>query len=93
MGRLGFCLSVGTLLMLLGGFPLLLFCGFASMGAHGLDGWDYWARVLPRMFNFSNSDGWASSSMSAIFLFGAGLFCYGIFAAIADGVRSVWRTK
>lgn len=31
MRRLGFCLSVGALLMILGGFPLFVVFGFASM--------------------------------------------------------------
>jgi hypothetical protein len=93
MGRLGFCLSAGTLLMIIGGFPLFVVCGFASMGIHGLEGWDYWRALFERMFNFSN-DAWCFSVPgSLIFLGGAGLLFYGIFAAIADGIRWAWRAK
>jgi hypothetical protein len=79
--------------MILGGFPLFFVAGFASMGIRNVEGWDYWAALLSRMFNFS-TDAWCYSLPgSLIFLFGAGLFGYGIFTAVADGVRWAWRKQ
>jgi hypothetical protein len=94
MGRLGVCLSAGTLLMLLGGLPLLFVYAFASMsmGPHEVEGWDYWSEVLARMFNFADS-GCYSLTGTVILLSGAALLMYGTLASIADAVRSVWRTK
>ena len=91
MGRLGFCLSVGVLLMVLGAFPLFCLYGFATMGPPEREGPD-WATVLSSMFNFADA-GMFSVLGSVSFLGGAGLFLYGIIASIADGIRWVWRTK
>ena len=91
MGRLGFCLSVGVLLMILGGFPLFLVYGVASMVRRDLEGWDYWTTVLSRMFNLSN-DAWCFSLQgSVIFLFGAGLCVYGLLSAVVSGTRQQKR--
>ena len=93
MRRLGFCLSADFILVILGGFPLFIVFGFASMERPGLEGWDYWAKVLSRMFNFSN-DAWCFSVPgSLILLTGVGLLLYGVFAASLDSIRSLWRTK
>jgi hypothetical protein len=93
MGRLGFCLSVGTLLMLLGWIPLLVAFTFADMVGPDIEGWDWWATVLPRVFNFSNHDWCFSVPPALILLGGALLVLYGIFATALDAVRGVGETK
>lgn len=89
MGKLGFCLSVGILLMIIGGYPLLMSSVSAEMALRGKvhDDWD----LLVRMFDFSTDVAPYSVMGSVIFIGGAGIILFGIISTLVDGIR--WIRK
>ncbi len=88
MGKRGVLLTMGPLLVFLGGLPLLYVYAFASMAPPELDGWDYWSRVLSVMFNFSDA-GWVSLISSIVVVSGCGFFLWGLFVLAGDALS--WR--
>lgn len=87
MGKRGVCLAAGLLLMVLGGFPLLVVDAFASMGTRNLEGWAWWSAVLGRMLDFSRDSGWITLMGGLIFLPGLSLLVVGLLSAVAGQGR------
>jgi hypothetical protein len=90
MGKRAVLLTTGTLLVILGAWPLFFIYAFASMVPPDLDGWDYWSLVLGKMFNFSDA-GWISLLSTLVVAAGSGLFLWGLVVLVGDAVRC--RTK
>ena len=78
--------------MVLGGLPLLYIFAFAGMAPPTLQGWDYWSRVLPIMFDFAGS-GWITVFSLLVFLFGAGVFLLGVWATVASAIPWLIRRR
>src|SRR4029077_16286313 len=88
MGKRGVLLTMGPLLVILGGWPLFYIYAFASMVPPNLDGWDYWSLVWSKMFNFSDA-GWISMLSSKVVGLGCGLFLWGLLVLVGDAVRAI----
>jgi hypothetical protein len=86
MGTRAVCVTVGLLLMILGGMPLFYIYAFASMVHPDLKGWDYWSEILRRMFDLSSA-GSMSVLSSLIVLIGCGFFLWGLFSTLASAMR------
>jgi hypothetical protein len=86
MQKRGVLLSLGPLLVILGGCPLLYIYAFASMVPPELAGWDFWSLVLSKMFDFSDA-GWISLLSSGVVVAGSALFVWGVAVVIGDALR------
>jgi hypothetical protein len=78
--------------MIIGGVPLFFLYAFAAFGAQGVEEETYWGRIFEILFDFSNSNGFATTLTGLVFVLGAGLALYGIIAAVGDGVQT-WRSR
>jgi hypothetical protein len=92
MGKRGVLLTVGPLLIVLGGVPLLMIYGVAAMVNPNLDDWDYWSLVLNKMFNFSNA-GWVTVMVSIIVAFGCVLSEWGLLVLAGGMARYLTKPR
>ena len=89
MGKKGVLLTIGPLLVILGGCPLLLIWTFAAFGMvrPNPEGWDYWSILFGKMFNFEDNTGWICLPALTVVMLGCALFIWGLVVAIDDLVK------
>lgn len=86
MGKRAVLLTLGPLLVILGSWPLLYIYAFVGGSPPEVEGWEYWSRVLSRMFNFADP-GWIALPSSLVVLFGFALFSWGCTVLVGDAVH------